>query len=199
MGGYIRRCSNCDCTTVIDGICQYCDTVVPPITRETAIAFVLRSRRVLETGEDEGGCTTDFGDEGNRIEEALDIIDELLLLNVSSQPDTSLSSQEVPMKIRPIHDYVLVQPKKADAVSKGGIILPDNNRENNQQGEVLAVGPGRILDSGERIAPEVVAGDVVIYNRRSSAAAKSSIEEPDGPVLIRESDILAVLDINVSF
>lgn len=98
------------------------------------------------------------------------------------------------MKIRPTQDYVLLQPQRADEVTKGGIIIPDNARERTQRGEVLAVGPGRTLDDGRRVAVDVAPGDVVLYAMHTDQKTSNAVDAAeDGPVLVRESDIMGVL------
>ena len=97
------------------------------------------------------------------------------------------------MKIRPIHNYVLIQPKKADDITKGGIIIPDNAKEKPQQGEVLAVGPGRVLESGARVEPSVSVGHVVLFNKYGGVTV-NTMEAPDGALFIREDDIIAVME-----
>ena len=92
-------------------------------------------------------------------------------------------------KIRPLGDRVIVKAMTQET-SKSGIIIPDTAKEKPQQGKVVAVGPGRLSENGERLAPEVKEGDVVLFGKYSG----TEIEVDSSELLIlRESDILAVL------
>ena len=71
------------------------------------------------------------------------------------------------MNLKPLADRVVVKPAEAEEVSKGGIILPDTAKEKPQQGEIMAVGPGKIADSGELIKPQIKKGDKVLYGKYS--------------------------------
>jgi chaperonin GroES len=95
------------------------------------------------------------------------------------------------MKIMPLADRVLVKPMDMKEVKKGGIIIPDTAKEKPQEGEVVAVGKGRINEtSGERIALEVKKGDKVLYGKYSGT--EITIDDVEY-LILRESDILAVL------
>ncbi len=95
------------------------------------------------------------------------------------------------MKVTPLADRVLIKPSDPKEVKKGGIIIPDTAKEKPQEGEIIAVGKGRIKeDSGERIEPEVKKGDRVLYGKYSGT--EISIEGEDY-LILRESDILATL------
>jgi chaperonin GroES len=90
--------------------------------------------------------------------------------------------------LRPLDDRVVVEPKEAEERTAGGIVLPDSAKEKPQRGTVVAVGPGKLLDSGERGALSVAVGDEVIYGKYSG----SEIEVNGHDVkILRESDILA--------
>ncbi len=92
------------------------------------------------------------------------------------------------INLRPLDDRVVVEPKEAEERTAGGIVLPDTAKEKPQRGKVLAIGPGKLLDSGERGKLSVAAGDVVIYGKY----AGSDIEVDGREVkIVRESDILA--------
>jgi len=67
--------------------------------------------------------------------------------------------------LKPLGDHIVVMPGPEEAVTKGGIVLPDTARKRPQEGEVVAVGPGRMLDNGQRAAMQVTVGDVVIYTK----------------------------------
>jgi chaperonin GroES len=94
------------------------------------------------------------------------------------------------MKIKPLGDRVLIQVLDAKEVSKSGIIIPDTAKERPQEGRVVAVGPGRINDEGNRIDPEVKKGDTVLYGKYSGTEVQVEGEEY---LILRETDILAVL------
>ncbi|MFN8708590.1 MAG: co-chaperone GroES [Planctomyces sp.] len=94
------------------------------------------------------------------------------------------------MKINPLDDRVVVRPDDAESTTAGGIVLPDAAREKQQRGTVLAVGPGRLLDSGERSAVSVKVGDQVIFGKYGGTEIE--IDGQDVKIL-RESDILAKL------
>lgn len=91
-------------------------------------------------------------------------------------------------KIKPLGDRVVIKPTPKEEVSKGGIILPDTAKEKPQEGEIIAVGPGRLTDDGQRIAMEVKVGDKVIYSKYAGTEFKLDDEEL---VVMRETDILA--------
>jgi len=93
------------------------------------------------------------------------------------------------ISIKPLADRVIVEPMEGETM-KGGIIIPDTAKEKPQQGKVIAVGPGRTDDSGERIAPEVKKNDVVLYGKY--AGTEVSVEGHDY-LILREGDILAIL------
>jgi len=92
------------------------------------------------------------------------------------------------VKLQPLADRLVVKPIEREEVTKGGIVLPDTVKEKPQEGEVLAVGPGRLSDDGKRIAMEIKVGDTVIYAKYGGTEIKIEDEEL---VILRESDILA--------
>jgi chaperonin GroES len=94
------------------------------------------------------------------------------------------------MKVKPLADRVLVKPQEEEEVKKGGIIIPDTAKEKPQQGKVIAMGPGKLAETGERIAPEVKKGDVILYGKYSGTEVTIDGEEY---LIMRESDILAVV------
>lgn len=92
------------------------------------------------------------------------------------------------VNLRPLDDRVVVEPQEAEDVTAGGIVLPDTAKEKPQRGKVVAIGPGKLLDSGERGTLSVAVGDEVIYGKYSG----SEIEVEGREVkILRESDILA--------
>ena len=92
------------------------------------------------------------------------------------------------VKLQPLADRILVKPIEREEVTKGGIVLPDTVRDKPQEGQVVAVGPGRLSEDGKRIAMEVKVGDIVIYARFGGQEYKIEDEEF---MILRESDILA--------
>ncbi len=92
------------------------------------------------------------------------------------------------VKLQPLADRLVVRPIEREEVTKGGIVLPDTAKEKPQEGEVLAVGPGRLTDDGKRIAMDVKVGDIVVYTKYGGTEIKVDDEEL---VILRESDILA--------
>jgi chaperonin GroES len=92
------------------------------------------------------------------------------------------------INLRPLDDRVVVEPKEAEEMTAGGIVLPDTAKEKPQRGTVIAVGPGKLLDSGERGTLSVAVGDEVIYGKY----AGSDVEVDGRDVkILRETDILA--------
>jgi chaperonin GroES len=92
------------------------------------------------------------------------------------------------LKLRPLDDRVVVEPKEAEERTAGGIVLPDTAKEKPQRGTILAVGPGKLQDDGKRSGMSVAVGDEVIYGKYSG----SDIEVDGREVkILRESDILA--------
>jgi chaperonin GroES len=96
------------------------------------------------------------------------------------------------MKIKPLNDYVLVEPIKQEEVTKGGIIIPDTAREDRAiKGKIIAVGPGKINDKGERIQLSVKEGQTVIFKKYAPDEIKIDDKEY---YFIREDDIMDVLE-----
>ena len=94
------------------------------------------------------------------------------------------------MKIRPLHDRVVVRRLEEETKTAGGIVLPDSAAEKPSRGEVLAVGPGKALDNGEVRAPDVKVGDKVIFGQYSGSTVKIDGEEL---LILSESEIFGVL------
>ena len=92
------------------------------------------------------------------------------------------------LRLRPLDDRVVVEPLEAEEVTAGGIVLPDTAQEKPQRGKVVAVGPGRLLDSGERGSLSVGVGDEVIYGKYGGSDVEVGGAEMK---ILRESDILA--------
>jgi len=91
--------------------------------------------------------------------------------------------------LRPLGDRIVVRPGKEEEVTRGGIVLPDTARKKPREGEVLAVGPGKMLDSGERAPVEVSVGDLVVYSEYGGTEITVDGEEL---VILDEGSILAV-------
>jgi chaperonin GroES len=94
------------------------------------------------------------------------------------------------MKMRPLSDRVVIKPLEEEEKQQGGIIIPDTAKEKPQQGEVVAVGPGKVAESGELVKMEVKVGDKVLYGKYSGTDVTVDNEDY---LIVRESDILAVL------
>ena len=91
--------------------------------------------------------------------------------------------------LKPIGDRVLVRPSKAEEKTTGGILLPDSAQKRPQEGAVLAVGSGRLLDNGKRVPVSVKVGDIVIYSRYSGTEVRVNQEDL---ILLDEDSLLAV-------
>ena len=98
------------------------------------------------------------------------------------------TASESHIKVRPLDDRVVVEPLEAEEKTAGGILLPDTAKQKPQRGRVVAVGPGKLLDSGSRATLSVSPGDEVIYGRY--AGSDIQVERKEIKIL-RESDILA--------
>src|SRR5580693_8237774 len=96
--------------------------------------------------------------------------------------------KEVALKVRPLDDRVVVEPLEADEKTAGGILLPDTAKQKPQRGRVLAVGPGKMLDDGQRAKVAVVKGDEVLFGRYGGTDIQVDQREIK---ILRESDILA--------
>ena len=95
------------------------------------------------------------------------------------------------MKFRPLHDRVLVRRSEEEERTAGGIIIPDTAKEKPMQGEVIAVGPGARNEKGEIVAPDVKAGDVILFGKYSGTDVTIDGEDL---VIIKESDVMGVVE-----
>ncbi len=95
------------------------------------------------------------------------------------------------MKIRPLGDRILVKRIKEEDKTKGGIIIPDTAKEKPQEGKVVAVGKGKMTEEGNLLAPDVKAGDRILFGKYSGSEVKLEGEEH---LILREDDILGVLE-----
>ena len=93
-------------------------------------------------------------------------------------------------KLQPLADRVVVKPLEEEETMRGGLYIPDTAKEKPQQGEVIAVGPGKQTDDGDRMEPEVEEGNKVLYGKYSGTEVTVSGEEL---LILRESDILAIV------
>lgn len=93
------------------------------------------------------------------------------------------------MKLQPLADRIVVKALAQEEKTKGGIVLPDTAKEKPQEGEVLAVGPGKLLDNGTRAAMEIKVGDKVIYSKYGGTEVKVDGQEY---LILKESDVLAI-------
>ncbi len=96
------------------------------------------------------------------------------------------------MKIKPLHDYVLVEPIKQKEVTKGGIIIPETAREERAvKGKIIAVGPGKINEKGEKVPMSVKEGQIVLFKKYAPDEIKIDDKEY---YFIREDDIMAIIE-----
>ena len=95
------------------------------------------------------------------------------------------------MKIQPLHDRILVKRIEEETKTKGGIIIPDTAKEKPQEGKVIAVGKGRVLDDGKVQDPAVRKGDKILFSKYAGSEIKLDGEEH---IIIREDDVLAILE-----
>jgi chaperonin GroES len=95
------------------------------------------------------------------------------------------------MKIRPLHDRLLVERLEEREVKKGGIIIPDTAKEKPQEGKVIAVGNGKVSDDGKKIPLDVKAGDKILFGKYSGSDVKLDDKEY---LIMREDDVLAILE-----
>ncbi len=95
------------------------------------------------------------------------------------------------MKLKPIGDKIIVEPEKEEEKTKSGIVLPDTAKEKPQKGKVIAVGPGKVLDNGQRSQMEVKVGDTVIYSKYAGTEVK--IEDKEY-LILSDRDILAIIE-----
>ena len=95
------------------------------------------------------------------------------------------------MKIKPLGDRVIVKPTEEKEVKKGGIIIPDTAKEKPQEGEVIAVGPGKVDETGKKIPMDVKAGDKILYGKYSGTEIKIDDKEY---LIMHQEDILGIVE-----
>lgn len=94
------------------------------------------------------------------------------------------------INLKPLADRVIIEPKEAAELTKGGLYLPDTAKEKPIEGTVVAIGPGKVSDDGKKVAPEVKVGDKVLYGKYSGTEV--TVEEKQY-LIMRESDIFAII------
>ena len=95
------------------------------------------------------------------------------------------------MKVRPLHDRILVERLEEKEVKKGSIIIPDTAKEKPQEGKVVAVGNGKVNDDGKKVPLDVKAGDKILFGKYSGSEVKIDDKEF---LIMREEDVLAILE-----
>ena len=95
------------------------------------------------------------------------------------------------MKIKPLQDRVIVKRMEEEEKTAGGIIIPDSAKEKPQQGKIMAVGPGKVMDNGTRLEMTVKKGDLVLFGKYSGTEIKI---DGDDVLIMREDDILGIVD-----
>jgi chaperonin GroES len=95
------------------------------------------------------------------------------------------------MKMKPLHDRIIIKPADKELKTASGIYLPDTAQEKPLQGEVIAVGPGKLLDNGKMTTMDVKVSDIVLYGKYSGTEVKLGSEEV---VILRQDDVLAVVE-----
>jgi len=103
---------------------------------------------------------------------------------------SSGKAKAITQTIKPLDDRIVVTRTEPEQTTSGGIILPENAKEKPQQGKVLAVGPGKLLDNGDRAKPDVAAGDTILFGKYSGTELTVDGQEI---IILKESDILAKL------
>jgi chaperonin GroES len=94
------------------------------------------------------------------------------------------------MKFQPLQDRIVIEQKEADEMTEGGIVIPNQAQEKPLEGKVVATGPGRVLDNGEKIVPSVKEGDTVLFPKFSGTEVEV---EKKTYLVVREPDILGIL------
>ena len=110
----------------------------------------------------------------------------------SAKPTTSVATRALPAGgLRPLGDRVVLRPTPGEEMTKSGILIPDTVKERPQEGEVLAAGPGKILDDGTREAMDVAVGDKVLYAKYAGTEFKL---DGDDLLIVSQKDILAIVE-----
>ena len=95
------------------------------------------------------------------------------------------------MKIRPLHDRIIVKRIEEESTSSGGIIIPDSAKEKPAQGEVIAVGDGKVLEDGKKVGMDVTADDRILFSKYAGTEVKIEGEEY---LIMREDDVLGIIE-----
>jgi chaperonin GroES len=95
------------------------------------------------------------------------------------------------MSVRPLSDRILVQRLEEEEKTKGGIIIPDTAKEKPQQGKIISVGEGKLLDNGTRVKPGVKAGEIVLFGKYSGTEIKLDGQDY---LILREDDIFGIIE-----
>jgi chaperonin GroES len=95
------------------------------------------------------------------------------------------------MSVRPLEDRILIKPLEAETKTKSGIFLPESAKEKPMQGKVVSLGPGKLLDNGERVKPGVKKGDTVVYGKYSGTEVEI---KNTTHLIVRESELLGVIE-----
>src|SRR5215207_3703402 len=103
----------------------------------------------------------------------------------------TVTSVDVKVNIRPLEDKILVQANEAETTTASGIVIPDTAKEKPQEGKVLAVGPGRVDDNGNRVPVDVKVGDTVLYSKYGGTEVKYAGEEY---LVLSARDVLAIVE-----
>jgi chaperonin GroES len=102
-----------------------------------------------------------------------------------------MTTQQKKMKIRPLQDRILVKRLNEEEKTKGGIIIPDTAKEKPQEGRIVAIGKGKVLEDGKLLPLEVKVGDKILFSKYSGTEVKIEGEEH---LIVREEDVLGILD-----
>ena len=111
------------------------------------------------------------------------------MIQGKNQEQENEKKQTMALNVKPLGDRILVEPVEEKEVKKGGIIIPETAKEKPSEGTVVAVGPGRILENGQKVPLEVKIGDKIIYSKYGGTEVKLDSEEY---IILSERDILAI-------